>query len=37
MRRLRTLFNRSQLQREEIDILRGMLKQIERHAPDRAQ
>lgn len=33
MRRLRTLFNRSRLQREEIDILRGMLKQIERHAP----
>jgi tRNA/rRNA methyltransferase len=32
MRRLRTLFNRTQLQREEIDILRGMLKQMERAA-----
>lgn len=32
MRRLKTLFNRTQLQREEIDILRGMLKQMERVA-----
>lgn len=37
MRRLRTLFNRTHLQREEIDILRGMLKQMERAAskPDK--
>jgi tRNA/rRNA methyltransferase len=32
IRRLRTLFDRTRLQREEIDILRGMLKQIERSA-----
>ncbi|RXZ44950.1 RNA methyltransferase [Crenobacter cavernae] len=32
MRRLKTLFNRAQLQREEIDILRGMLKQMQRSA-----
>ncbi|TCP14911.1 tRNA/rRNA methyltransferase [Crenobacter luteus] len=32
MRRLKTLFNRAQLQREEVDILRGMLKQMQRAA-----
>ena len=30
MRRLRTLFDRADLERQEIDILRGILKQVER-------
>jgi tRNA/rRNA methyltransferase len=30
MRRMRTLFNRASLQREEIDILRGFFKQVQR-------
>lgn len=35
MRRLRTLYDRASLERQEIDILRGMLKQIERRCgPD---
>ncbi|WP_024301455.1 RNA methyltransferase [Pseudogulbenkiania sp. MAI-1] len=32
MRRLRTLFNRANLLREEVDILRGFLKQVQRVA-----
>ena len=35
MRRMRTLFNRAGLLREEVDILRGFLKQVQRTA-DRA-
>ncbi len=33
MRRLKALFNRSQLQREEVDILRGMLNYVQRALP----
>jgi tRNA/rRNA methyltransferase len=36
MRRMRTLFNRAGLQREEVDILRGFFKQIQRNDEQRS-